>query len=41
MQLTREITKVIDNFLYEKGIYRVDCDDLDHKIAETINGKGR
>lgn len=39
MQLTKEITKVIDNFLHEKGIYGVDCDDLEHKIAETINGK--
>ena len=41
MQLTKEITKVIDNFLHEKGIYGVDCDDLKHKIAETINGKER
>ena len=39
MQLTKEITKVIDNFLHEKGIYGVDRDDLEHKIAETINGK--
>lgn len=39
MQLTKEIIKVIDNFLHEKGIYGVDCDDLEHKIAETINGK--
>ena len=39
MQLIKEITKVIDNFLHEKGIYGVDCDDLEHKIAETINGK--
>ena len=39
MQLTKEITKVIDNFLHEKGIYGVDCDDLEHKIAETINGQ--
>ena len=30
-----------DNFLHEKGIYGVDCDDLKHKIAETINGKER
>ena len=41
MQLTKEITKVIDNFLHEKGIYGVDRDDLEHKIAETINGKER
>ena len=34
MQLTKEITKVIDNFLHEKGIYGVDRDDLEHKIAE-------
>ena len=39
MQLTKEITKVIDNFLHEKGIYGVDCDDLEHKNEETINGK--
>ena len=32
MQLTKEITKVIDNFLHEKGIYGVDCDDLEHKM---------
>lgn len=37
MQLTKEITKVIDNFLHEKGIYGVDCDDLKHKIAEIFN----
>lgn len=41
IQLTKEIKKVIDNFLHEKGIYGVDCDDLEHKIAETINGKER
>ena len=39
MELTKEITKVFDNFLHEKGICGVECSNLEHKIMETINGK--
>ena len=37
MQLTKEITKVIDNFLHEKGIYGVDCNGVQREHNKKLN----